>query len=75
MSLSKNNFLDLIAAEIEEFYGVIIFNHTEEQKIIYPIFGSFLGFFKKKLCVYFLSGNTINYQVHYYIFNYKILVL
>lgn len=73
MVLSKNNLLDLIATEIEDFHGVIIPDHTEEQKIIYPLFTSFPGIFQKKIHVYFLSGKTVNYRVHYYIFKFKIL--
>lgn len=73
MSISKNDFIDLIAAEVEEFYGVIIPKHTEEQKIIYTLFRSLLGIYQKKLYVFFLSGKTVNYQIHYYIFSFKIL--
>jgi len=73
MSVSKNNFLDFIAVEIEGFYGVIIPDHTKENQIAYTLFTSFLTIFQKKLYVYFLSGKTINYQIHYFIFNFKII--
>lgn len=72
MSSSKNDFLHLIAIEIEQFYGITIPDYTEEEKIIYPLFKSFFGIFKKELCVYFLSGKAVNYEVHYFIFNVKI---
>ncbi|MET3538290.1 hypothetical protein SAMN05216324_11731 [Chryseobacterium limigenitum] len=72
MSLSKNNFLDFIATEIEQFYGIRVPDHTQEEKITYTLFKYFFGIFKKKLDVYFLSGKAVNYQVHYFIFNFKI---
>ncbi|ANF49501.1 hypothetical protein [Chryseobacterium glaciei] len=72
MSLSKNNLIDLIAVEIERFHGITIPDYTEEEKIIYPLSKSFSGIYKKELYVYFLSGKAFNYQVHYFIFNFKI---
>ncbi len=72
MSQSKNNFLDLIATEIEQFYGIRIPEHTGEEKITYTLFKFFSGIYKKELDVYFLSGKAISYQVHYFIFNFKI---
>ncbi|MFC5873732.1 hypothetical protein SAMN05443633_101334 [Chryseobacterium arachidis] len=70
MSSSKNNFLDLIAAEIKEFYGIIIPVYTQEQKIVYTLSESFSGLFQKKLYVYFLSGKAIDYRERYFIFGF-----
>lgn len=72
MSLSKNDFLDLIAIEIEQFYGITIPDYTEEEKMSYILFTSFFGIFKKELYVCFLAGKAVNYQVNYFIFNVKI---
>ncbi|KAA0128540.1 hypothetical protein FY557_08135 [Chryseobacterium sp. SN22] len=72
MSLSKDNFLHLIAAEIEETYGVTIPEHTEKEELIYLLSRSFFGIYQKKLYVYFISGHAVDYRVHHFIFNGKI---
>ncbi|WP_294282764.1 hypothetical protein [uncultured Chryseobacterium sp.] len=72
MSLSKENFLHLITAEIEETYGVIIPEHTKKEKLIFPLSRSLFGIYQKKLYVSFISGRAVDYKVHHFIFNVKI---
>lgn len=73
MSLSKENFRYIIVAEIEETYGVTIPEHTQENKLVYPLSRSFFGIYEKKLYVYFISGHVVDYKVHHFIFNRKII--
>jgi hypothetical protein len=73
MSLFKENFRHIIVAEIEETYGIAIPEHTEKQELVYPLSHSLLGIYQKKLHVYFISGHVVDYKVHHFIFNRKIM--
>lgn len=73
MSLSKENFLLIISAEIEELFGIIIPEHTEQEKISYTLSRAFFGIYQKRLYVYFVSGRAVNYKVHYFLFNRKMV--
>lgn len=72
MSSSKENFLHLIAAEIEESYGIVLPEHTEKKELVYPLSRYLFGIYQRKLYVYFISGHAVNYSVHHFIFNRKI---
>ncbi len=72
MSLSKENFLHLIAAEIEETYGVTIPEHTEKEILIFPLSRSVFGIYQKKLYLHFIYGRAVDYEVQHFIFNIKI---
>ncbi len=72
MSLSKENFLHIIVAEIEEAYGVTIPENTEKEKLVYPLSQSLFGIYQRKLYVYFISGHVVDYKVHHFIFKRKI---
>jgi hypothetical protein len=73
MSLFKENFRHIIVAEIEETYGITIPAYTEKNKLIYPLSRPLPGIYHKKLYVYFLSGHVIEYKVHHFIFNIKVM--
>lgn len=72
MSSSKDTFLHLITAEIEESYGITIPGNITEKKMIFPLSSLFAGIYQKKLYVYFQSGRAVNYKAHYFFFNIKV---
>ncbi|MDV7695527.1 hypothetical protein N6B72_01220 [Chryseobacterium soli] len=73
MLTSKDNFLHLLKAEIEEFYKISIPDYTEEKQIVYILSRHLLGIYEKKLYVNFLCGKVVDYKVFYYIFNKKLI--
>ncbi len=72
MSSSKDTFLHLIRAEIEESFGITIPDQTSEKKMIFPLSSFLAGMYQKKLYVYFQSGKAVNYRVHYFFLSMKI---
>jgi len=73
MPACKDSFLHLIKSEIEEFYKVIIPDNNEEGQCVYILSSCFSVIYKKKLFVYFLSGEVIGYKICYFIFYKRIL--
>ncbi len=73
MPVCKDRFLHLIRSEIEEFYKIMIPDYNEEGQRVYILSSCFSGIYKKKLFVYFLSGEVIGYKICYFIFCKRIL--
>lgn len=60
----KSELSDLLACELEEFYGLSVIKDIEEREKVYVLYRSFLGIFYKKLYVSFLSDRVIGYNIH-----------
>lgn len=72
MTFPKDDLTPIISAEIKEFYGITLLQHTEEREIVYPLSTFFWGIFRTKLHVNFLYGKAVNYSTHFYCFKFRI---
>ncbi|KQM23399.1 hypothetical protein ASE55_17930 [Chryseobacterium sp. Leaf201] len=70
--MCKDDFSDLIKAEIEAFYKVSITDRTGEKQLVYILSHRLSGMYTKKLYISFFSGKVINYRISYFILNIKI---
>lgn len=71
MSTSKEDFFHLIKVEIQEFYGIIVPEYTENNQIVYTV-SRLLNIYEKRLYVNFIDGVAVNYRISYFIFNINI---
>jgi hypothetical protein len=71
-SASKKVLPELIASEIEEFYGLKIPENTEKEEEIYTLYRTHFGIFSKKIHVRFFLGKAINYQIFYVVLGFRI---
>ena len=63
---------DLIASEIENFYGLKIPENIEKEEEIYTLYRTYFGIFSKKIHISFFLGKAINYQIFYVVLGFRI---
>ncbi|SHM73765.1 hypothetical protein [Chryseobacterium polytrichastri] len=59
----QKDLSDLLATEIEEFYGVSLNLEIESKEIVYMLYKSHFGILVKRIHISLLSGMVINYNI------------